>query len=164
MMHSVNDNVNNNKMQFIIFHGQINALEGIIWNEGWSNIIQTMYHWVQRCHHEPQLAGTNVLSNYASVTSGYCIVCCMDKEWVSTLTLSQSWPTAIQASSSFSNTTSLLFFAKSKSTQVIRIIQIRKNETFSLLSLWDRISRLHFWWMSIGTPDTQLWDLVQTLK
>lgn len=43
-------------------------------------LIQTMNHWVQRCHREPQLPGTNVLSNYASVTSGYCIVCCMDKD------------------------------------------------------------------------------------
>lgn len=39
-----------------------------------------MNHWVQRCHHEPQLIGPNVLSNYASVTSVYCIVCCMDKD------------------------------------------------------------------------------------
>lgn len=28
--HSVNDNVNNNEKHFIIFHGQINALESII--------------------------------------------------------------------------------------------------------------------------------------
>lgn len=26
------------------------------------------------------------------------------------------------------------------------------------------MARLHFWWMSTGTPDTQLWDLVETLK
>lgn len=119
--HSVNDNVNNNEKHFIMFHGQINALESIIWNKGWSNIIQTMHHWVQRCHPELQLAGTNVLSNYASVTSGYCIVV-WTRTRLSTLTLSQSWPIAIQRNGFFWNTTSLLFFAKSKSTQVIRIL------------------------------------------
>ncbi len=30
MLHSVNDNVNNNQMHFIIFHEQINAPEHII--------------------------------------------------------------------------------------------------------------------------------------
>lgn len=30
MLHSVNDNVNNNKAHFILVHGQINALEHII--------------------------------------------------------------------------------------------------------------------------------------
>lgn len=39
-----------------------------------------MLHWVQRCHHKVQLIGTNVLSNYASVTSGYSVASCMDKD------------------------------------------------------------------------------------
>lgn len=30
MLHSVNDNVNNNKAHFILVHGQINALEHIL--------------------------------------------------------------------------------------------------------------------------------------
>lgn len=122
ILHSVNDNVNNNKMYFIIFCGQINALERIIWNESWSNISRQCTIRSKDVRMNPNLLEHTCLA----IMHKWHLVIVLFVVWtrthLSTLTPSQSWPTAIQTKGSFWNTTSLLFFAKSKSTRVILII------------------------------------------
>lgn len=121
MLHSVNYNVNNNKMHFIIFvHGQMSAAAHIKWNEGWSNMTQTMSHWVQRCHREPQLT-EQMRSAIMHRHQGIVSFVVRTKTHLTTLTLPQSRTMAIQTEGSFWNATSPLSFAESKSTWLIRI-------------------------------------------